>query len=168
MSIPRLTALCSCGAVEIEAVGRPIVTVICYCDDCRAAARNIEAIPGATSFRLNDGGTPLIAYRKDRVRCMRGEAKLAKLKLRDGSATNRRLATCCNSVMVLDFDDAKHWVDIYGFRIQMNAPKPEMLICTKFAVDEIENPDNLPAYSGYPPRFIFKLLAARVAMLFSR
>ena len=125
----RLTAQCSCGAVEIEAVGKPIVSVVCYCDDCQAAARNIEAMPGAACFRLNDGGTPLIAYRKDRVRCVRGEAKLSKLKLRDGSATSRRLATCCNSVMFLDFDDAKHWVDIYGFRVGKGAPKPEMLIC---------------------------------------
>jgi hypothetical protein len=168
MIVERLAAQCSCGAVEIEAVGKPIVSVVCYCDDCQAAARNIETMPNAASFRLNDGGTPLIVYRKDRVRCVRGEAKLTKLKLRNGSATNRRLATCCNSVMVLDFDDAKHWVDIYGFRVEKDAPKPEMLTCTKFAAGEPANLDNLPAYSGYPPKLIFKLLAARVAMLFSR
>jgi hypothetical protein len=168
MIVERLTAQCACGGVEIEAVGKPIATVVCYCDDCQAAARNIEAMPGAASFRFNDGGTPLIAYRKDRVRCVRGEAKLTKLKLRDGSATNRKLATCCNSVMVLDFDDSKHWADIYGFRVQKDAPKPEMLVCTKFAAGEPANPDKLPIYSGYAPRFIFRLLAARVAMLFSR
>jgi hypothetical protein len=164
----RLTALCSCGAVEIEAVGSPIATVVCYCDDCQSAATRIEAMPGAPSFRQRDGGTPMLVYRKDRVRCTRGESLLTKLKLRDGSATNRRLATCCNSVLVLDFDDSKHWVDIYGARVKPIAPKPKMLVCTKFAPGAPANPDHIPAYPGYAPRLIFKLLAARLAMLFSR
>jgi hypothetical protein len=168
MIAQRLTAQCSCGAVEFEAVGKPIATVVCYCDDCQAAARNIEAMPGAASFRLSDGGTPLVVYRKDRVRCVQGETKLTKLKLRDGSATNRKLATCCNSVMVMDFDDAKHWADVYRLRVQKDAPKPEMLVCTKFATGEPANPDNLPVHRSYAPGFLFKLLAARVAMLFSR
>jgi hypothetical protein len=70
--------------------------------------------------------------------------------------------------MVRDFDDSKHWVDIYRLRVRDDAPKPEMLVCTKFAAASPENTANLPAYSGYPPRLIFKLLAARAAMLFSR
>lgn len=167
MRAPRLTALCSCGNVEIEAVGRPIAAVICYCDDCQAAARQIEAMPGATSFRESDGGTSLVVYRKDRVRSIRGEPLLTKLKLRDNSATNRKIATCCNSVMVLDFDDSKHWVDIYSARVKGSAPRPEMLVCTRFAPEIPNNPDHTPACSGYPARFMLKLLKARVAMLFS-
>jgi hypothetical protein len=168
MSAQRLTASCSCGAVEIEAMGTPIVVAICFCDDCQAAARRIEAMPGAAPFRQNDGGTPLVVYRKDRVRWTRGEKLLTKFKLRDGSPTNRRLATCCNSVMLLDFDDTKFWADIYGARIQGTAPKPEMLICTKFAPETPANPDRLPSYSRHAPKFILRLLAARAAMLFSR
>jgi hypothetical protein len=132
------------------------------------AARQIEAMPGAASFRQSDGGTLLVVYRKDRVRCVRGEALLTKLKLRVDSATNRRLATCCNSAMILDFDDGKHWVDVYGARVQSAALKPEMLVCTRFAPDAPANPIQTPAHSGYPPRLVLKLLSARVAMLFSR
>jgi hypothetical protein len=168
MSAPHLTAECACGAVAYEAVGRPIATVVCYCDDCQAAAARIEAMPGAAPFRRGDGGTPMSAYRKDRVRCVRGEPLVTGLKLRDGSPTNRRIATCCNSVMVLDFDDAKHWVDLYAARMASATPKPEALVCTKFAAEAPENPDGTPAYPGYSPSFLFKLLAARIAMLFSR
>lgn len=91
-----------------------------------------------------------------------------KLKLRDASPTNRRLATCCNSVMVLDFDDGKHWVDVYSARVDGTAPRPEMLVCTRFAPKPVSNEDRLRAYSGYPARILVKLLAARVAMLFSK
>jgi hypothetical protein len=168
MKSPRLTASCSCGAVEIEALGRPIAAPVCYCDDCQAAATQVEAMPGAAPFRDGDGGTPFVVFRKDRVRCVRGEPLLTKLKLRDGSPTNRKLATCCNSVMVLDFDDAKHWVDIYSARVKGDAPRPGMLVCTKFATRAPANADRVPVYSGYAPAFLFKLLTARVAMLFSK
>src|ERR1700733_13397453 len=103
----HLTATCACGNVEIEAVGRPIAAAMCYCDDCQAAGVQIEAMPGAARFRADDGGTAFVVFRKDRVRRTRGEALLRKLKLRAGSPTNRQLATCCNSVMLLDFDDSK-------------------------------------------------------------
>ena len=168
MTDHRLTASCSCGKVELEATGRPIASVICYCDDCQAAAREIEAMPGAPRFREADGGTPLIAFRKDRVRWMRGDSLLKKLKRRDGSPTNRRLATCCNSVMLLDFDDSKHWADIYGARVRGNAPKPEMRLCTKFAAQPLSKTHDAPSYPGYPARFLLRLLAARLAMLLSR
>jgi hypothetical protein len=164
----RITASCSCGAVEIEAVGRPIAAAICYCDDCQEAARRIEAMPGAPGFRETDGGTSLVVFRKDRIRCVRGEALLTKLKLRENSPTNRKIAECCNSVMLLDFDDSKHWADIYSARIAGAAPKPEMLICTKFAAQSPDDSRGIPAYSSYPPRFMLKLLGAWVAMLFSK
>jgi hypothetical protein len=168
MKNPRLIASCACGEVEIEAFGAPIAATICYCDDCQAAAAGIEAMPGAPAFREPDGGTPLIVFRKDRVRCVRGAANLKTLKLREGSPTNRKLASCCNSVMVLDFDDTKHWADIYGARIKENAPEPEMLVCTKFAAQPPSNPRRLPAYPGYAPRLLIRLLKARIAMLFSK
>ena len=168
MNDRRLISTCACGEVEIEAVGPPIAAAICYCDDCQAAAARIEAMPGAAAFREADGGTSYIVFRKDRVRCIRGEPKLGKLKLRENSPTNRKLATCCNSVMILDFDDAKHWVDIYSARVKGNAPAPQMLVCTKFAARPPGNERALPAYPGYAPPLLLRLLKARIAMLFSR
>jgi len=42
-----MIATCICGSVEIEVVGTPIASVVCYCNDCQEGARNIEALPGA-------------------------------------------------------------------------------------------------------------------------
>src|SRR6516162_5374363 len=113
MTSAPLRATCACGKVEIEAVGPPIATASCYCDDCQEAARKIEAMPGAPAFRDGDGGTPMVVFRKDRIRCVRGGELLTSLKLRETSPTNRRIATCCNSAMLLDFDKFMHWSDIY-------------------------------------------------------
>jgi hypothetical protein len=46
MSAPpknAMTASCSCGSVELEAIGAPITSVVCYCDDCQEGSRQIEA-----------------------------------------------------------------------------------------------------------------------------
>src|SRR5262249_18414470 len=126
----------------------------------------IEALPGAAAFRQNDGGTPLIVYRKDRVRWMRGEQQLTKWKLREGSATNRWIANCCNSVMLLNFDDAKHWVDVYRVRAPGNPSEPDARVATKFAASELAAAGP-PRYAGYRPRFLLQLVGARIAMLFS-
>ncbi|HEY1926707.1 MAG TPA: hypothetical protein VGG92_04515, partial [Caulobacteraceae bacterium] len=109
-----------------------------------------------------------VVYREDRIRSVRGESLLTKLKLRDNSPTNRKIATCCNSVMVLDFDDGKHWADIYSARVNGNAPRPEALVCTKFAPESPNNPDHIQVSSGYSGRIMFKILKARAEMLFSK
>ncbi|MBB3919475.1 hypothetical protein [Rhizobium fabae] len=115
---------CACGAVGIEALGRPIVGVVCYCDDCQTAGQRIERMPGASPFRGNDGGTPLIVYRRDRIRDLHGRDHLQQMKQLNSSATNRWVARCCNGAMMMDFDDGKHWVDIYQARFESDPPPP--------------------------------------------
>ena len=69
---PAMTAACACGGVELEAFGWPIVSAVCYCDDCRKGADLIEALPGAGVVRDPDGGTAYILFRKDRIACSKG------------------------------------------------------------------------------------------------
>jgi hypothetical protein len=161
-----LTASCACGSVAFEGHGAPIVTLVCYCNDCKEAARQIEALPNAPRVQDADGGTGYIAYRKDRVRCSKGEPLLENRKIKENTPTNRVIATCCNSAMLLNFDDSKHWVDLYRTRVQGSAPPIEMRVCTKYATGDI--PRDVPGYPGYPFKFIAKLMAARIAMLFGR
>ena len=71
-----MTATCSCGAVELKAFGRPIVSSVCYCDDCQKGAAQIEALPNAGAVRDRDGGTAYILYRKDRIACSKGAEML--------------------------------------------------------------------------------------------
>jgi hypothetical protein len=161
------TAKCACSSVELRATGAPIATAVCYCKDCEEGWRRIEALPHAQRAREDDGGTAYQLYRKDRVRCVAGQAYLRPFKLREGSATNRVVASCCNTPMLVDFDDAKHWVSICRRRFDGAQAPLEMRTCTRTRAPG-ELPDDVPAYPGYPLRLIGRLLAARVAMLFGR
>lgn len=163
-----ITASCSCGSVEIEATGAPITSVVCYCDDCQQGSRQIEALPRAGPVQDPDGGTAYVVYRKDRIKCSRGADLLTCHKIREKSATNRVIATCCNSAMLINFDDGKHWVDVYRSRMQENIPPLQMRICTKFKPENIDVPSDVPSYPGYPFKFLAKLLAAWIPMLFHR
>ncbi len=162
MSETNLTARCTCGRVVLSMQGAPIVSVACYCDDCQTAASRIEALPGAAPVKNPDGGTSYLAYRKDRVQCSTGEEHLQSLKIKPDSATNRVVATCCNSAMYLGFDDSKHWVDIYHFRVEGTVPPVQMAICTRSK----QAPAGIPAHPGYPFGLVARLLAARFAMWF--
>jgi len=161
----RRSASCSCGSVEFEVFGSPITSVVCYCDDCQEGSRQIEALPGAPAVRDPDGGTAYVLYRKDRVECTRGTSLLRSHKIREESATNRVIATCCNSAMAMQFDDAKHWVPMYRARLQGDVPPLEMRICTKFKPANVEVPGDVPSSSTFPLKFVAKLLASRIAML---
>ena len=162
------TARCSCGSVEIEATGAPVTCVVCYCKDCQEAGRQIEAMPKASAFREADGGTAYVVYRKDRVSILRGASLLTKHKLDGKSPTNRVVATCCNSPMLLNFDDGKWWADIYRARHLGNAPSVQMRVCTKSKPENAVIPNDVPSYPAYPFKFIAKLVGARIAMLVGR
>lgn len=162
------TIRCTCGSVVLELTGQPIITSVCYCHDCQAGAGTIEALPNAAPVRDPDGGTAYVIYRKDRVKCVAGAELLKSYKLDQKTATNRIVASCCNSAMMLNFDDSKHWVDVYRKRFTENAPPVEMRVCTRFAPGNLAPADGVPGYPGFAPRFIVKLLAARLAMLIGR
>ena len=170
MSSPQkiATASCSCGSVELEAIGAPITSVVCYCDDCQEGSRQIEALPNARAVRDPDGGTAYVLYRKDRVQCSRGSHLLQRHKIKEKSATNRLFATCCNSAMFMAFDDARHWVPVYRARLQGDVTSLQMRICTKFAPEKSDISSDVPSYPGYPLKFMAKLVAAWIPMLFRR
>jgi hypothetical protein len=161
------TVSCACGSVAFHVDGAPLAVAECYCRDCEAGWRRVEALPGAQPAREADGGTAYQVYRKDRVRCVTGRELLRPFKLTERSATNRVVAGCCNTPMLVDFDDAKHWVSVCRQRFGAAAAPLDMRICTHTRTPG-ELPADLPSYPRYPLRFVGRLLAARVAMLFGR
>ncbi len=163
-----MTATCSCGGVELTAFGDPIASAVCYCEDCRKGADQIESLPNAGPVRDPDGGTAYILYRKDRIECSRGAELLRGYKLKENSATNRVVATCCNSAAFVDFDRGPHWVSAYRSRFRGKLPPVQLRICTKSKPDSVALADDVPSHRGYPPQLIVKLLAARVAMVLGR
>jgi hypothetical protein len=162
------TACCSCGSVEIEALGAPIMSVVCYCDSCQEGSRQIEALTGAAPILGSDGGTAYILYRKDRIRYSKGAELLKGYKVEEKSKTSRVVATCCNSAMVMRFDDAKHWVPMYRTRFQGDVPPLQWRICTKFKPENAVVPTDIPSSAMYPAGFVWKLLTSKLSMLFSR
>ena len=163
-----MTATCACGGVELEAFGRPIASAVCYCDDCRKGADQIESLPDAGAVRDPDGGTAYILYRKDRIECSKGAALLRRYKIEETSATNRVVAACCNSAMMMNFDKGPHWVSAYRARFHGERPPLQFRMCTKFKPDGIVLSDDVPRHRGYPPGLIVRLLASRVAMMLGR
>jgi hypothetical protein len=163
----KTTARCSCGSFELEAIGAPIISVACYCDDCQEGSRQIEALPNAGPVRNPDGGTAYLLYRKDRIKCTKGAQFLQKYKIRENSATKRVVASCCNSAMFLNFEKG-HWFSVYRARFQEHVPPLQMRIQTKFKPKNGDVPSDVPSYPAFPLKFMAKLLAARIAMLLHR
>lgn len=161
-----LIASCTCGSVELQASGTPIVGVVCHCDDCQEGGGRIEALDKAGPVQDPDGGTAYLLFRKDRLECVKGAPLLKALKLKETSATNRVIATCCNSAMVLNFDDGKPWVSVYRRRFAGDVPPPAMRICTKFSKHPL--PDDIPRYAGFPLRFVARIVVAWIPMLLGR
>ena len=162
------TLRCACGSVELDARGAPIVCAVCYCKDCQEGGRRIEALPNARPVLDPHGGTELVLYRKDRVRCSRGEDLLRAYKLDEKSITKRVVASCCNSAMYLGFERGPHWLSLYRARFAGKAPPLQMRVQTKSRPIGGELPSDVPGYPGLPLVLVGKLVAARIAMLFSR
>jgi len=165
VTTPKITAVsCHCGNVRYEAIGAPIMGVVCYCDDCQKAACQIEALPGALPLKDPAGGTQYILYRKDRFKCVMGETFLQDFRIREKSPTRRVIASCCNSPMFMDFEKG-HWFSVYRARFTQDAPPLQIRIQTRFKLKDTEVPSDLPIYASFPLTFMVKLIGAKIAML---
>lgn len=164
----KRSARCSCGSVEIEVFGTPITCVVCYCDSCQKGSGQIEALAKADPILDPDGGTAYILYRKDRIKYSKGAELLKSYKIEEKSPTSRVVATCCNTAMVMRFDDARHWVPVYRARLQGDIPPLQWRICTKFKPENARIPTGIPSSAMYPPGFAWKLLMSKLSMLLRR
>jgi hypothetical protein len=160
-------ASCACGKVRIGARGAPIVSAVCYCADCQAGGRQLEAAGAHDGFRDAWGGTGYLTYRDDRVAVLDGAALLQGFKLSETAPTTRHLATCCRSAMYL-----KHgpgwWTSLYQARFGEDAPPLEMRNQTQHAASGAALPNDVPAYRSFPAALFGRLLRARLAMWWAR
>ncbi|QEN90993.1 hypothetical protein FZC33_33930 [Labrys sp. KNU-23] len=157
---------CPCGQVVLEAVDAPIVAAVCHCTSCRTARERIEALPGAPAMAEDDGGTPFVLYRKDRVRCIKGAELLREYRLTPAARTRRVLAQCCNAPMFLEFERG-HWLSLYRQRFAAaDQPALEMRVMTGKHRAGFERSDDMPSYASHSGRFMWKLLSAWIAMGF--
>lgn len=162
-----VTLRCKCGQVECSSTRLPMLTAVCYCDDCQAAAREIAAGNGPPVADL-DGGTALSLLRLDRFARTRGAMLLAPYKLRADSPTSRIIASCCNSAMYLSFSDTRFWVSAMTNRIVGAKPRIESRLAVEFRDSALPWPDDAPRYTGYPKRYLLRLLGQWIAMKLGR
>ncbi len=158
---------CQCGRVECLGNGPPMLTAVCYCDDCQAAARAIEA-GGGPAITDADGGTALSLFRLDRFAHPKGAELLETQKLRADSPTSRMVARCCNSAMYLAFADTRFWVSVMNNRIVGEQPHIESRLAVEFRDPALPWPDTVPRYKGYPKRYMLRLLGQWIAMKLGR
>jgi hypothetical protein len=159
----NLFSICRCGKVKLEAVGTPIVTLAFYCRSCLEAGQRLELSVSSPPVLGADGGTDVVVYRKDRVRCVMGAEYFEEHRLKPGSPTRRVVATCCNSAMFLDSTKG-HWLSMYRNRFPTGAPPLEMRVMTRDRRASNVLADDVPNYSGFFGKFMLKLLVARIAM----
>jgi hypothetical protein len=159
----HLSATCRCGKVKLEAMGQPILACSCYCASCQEAGRRFEQLACAPPVLNPDGGTDVVLYRKDRVRCVMGQEYLGEYRLKPDSPTRRVVATCCNSAIFLDFTKG-HWLTMYRNRFPTGAPRLEMRVMTGERRGGIQLAGDLPNCDGRSGKFMLKLITAWIAM----
>lgn len=167
MTANTLVSSCACGKVRFEAVGEPILAGVCYCDDCQAGARKIEALEDAGAVLDADGGSSTIVYRDDRIKCVSGKDLLVPVKLREKSPTSRFVASCCNSGMYIKYKRG-HWVSAYRNRFAGDLPEIDLRTQTQFRDSDLPFPDDAPRHRKFPMSLFGKLIRARVDMWIGR
>ncbi|WP_274629836.1 GFA family protein [Arvimicrobium flavum] len=161
-----LVATCGCGHTRIEARGAPIIAANCYCDSCRRAGHIFETLPGAPKVVDNDGGTPFILYRKDRVVVTNGRETLREHRIKPDSKTRRIVASCCNAPMFLEFTSG-HWLSLYKGRFApQDQPPVEIRTMTGDRQAGPDFSDGVPSYKTHSVRFMWQLMKAWAAMGF--
>ena len=157
---------CKCGAVELEVTGPPIMTVECCCTSCRTAAEVIDRLPGAPEVRADSGAVPFVMQRKDRLTFVSGTEHLREFRLTPDSKTRRVVATCCNTPVFTEFQGG-HWLSLFGVLWPSGSlPKLELRTMAGDLPEGARLPDDVPNARKHTAGFMWKLMAAWIAMGF--
>jgi hypothetical protein len=157
---------CTCGQVALEVQRSPIVSVECLCADCQQAGAFLQSLPGAPRTLDHHGATRFVLYRKDRVRCLKGQSLLREHRLSEKSPTRRVVASCCNTPVFLEFSQG-HWLSIYGGLWPVaSLPALETRTMTRSKPVGVVLPDDVPNPATHTFFFFRKLLVAWAAMGF--
>jgi hypothetical protein len=158
------TAICTCGQTAVALRGRPIHSVVCYCESCRTAAQQFARDLGAPTSVTADGGVAYCLWRKDRAAIARGGQHLREHRLKPDSPTRRLVAECCGAPMFVDYAPG-HWLTVFRDRLP-DAPPTQAGI---MAGERPEGPPPAyPLYKTFAPRLMIALLLAWAAMGFRR
>lgn len=149
---------CECGQVEFQASAKPIVTAVCYCDDCQTAGEIIDKLQNVKPFREEDGGTPYVTLHDKNWERIKGQELLEPFKLTPNSPTTRYVTTCCRSPLFIKFKSG-FWTSTYRARY-VNPPKLEWRNKVGKRLSKLPFADDIPRYKGYPLQLFGRLIKA--------
>lgn len=154
---------CQCGRFHLQISGDPFVTSECHCNSCRDAAGRMQTSRPMTG---DNGGTPFVLYRKDRVQFLDGTGLLRGHRLSEGAPTRRVVTTCCNTPAFLEFQSG-HWLSLYAsLWPEATRPASQIRTMTSDLPSTAQLDTALPSGKWTTTRFYGKLLAAWIAMGF--
>lgn len=152
--------------MALDVQGKPIISAECLCADCQTAGTFLQSLPGAPLTVDHNGASRFVLYRKDRVRCQKGQDVLREHRLSKSSPTRRVVATCCNTPMFLEFTNG-HWLSIYGgLWPAADLPALEIRTMTRSRPEGVVLPPDVPNPATHTLAFYWKLFSAWAAMRF--
>ncbi len=126
-------ASCSCGAVQIEADGEPIIQCYCHCNSCRQFS-----------------GAPVnapVLWPRDKIRFVKGEDKLRHYSASGHSEGGRYSCSICNGPVGVYLFDAGLF-DIFAGLVRDLEFRPTLHINYENAILPIR--DGLPKFKDMP------------------
>ena len=129
-------ASCSCGAVEIEADGEPVVQCYCHCNNCR-------------SFSGTPVNTPVL-WPLNKVRFVKGEDKLRHYSNTGHAEAGRYSCGVCNGLVGVNLFEAGLF-DIFAGLVSDLTFTPTLHINYENAVLRVK--DGLPKLKDMPKDF---------------
>jgi predicted GNAT family acetyltransferase len=122
---------CFCGAVEVEATGKPLFAGYCHCADCQAwSAAPINA------FSL---------WKSDSVRVTRGEAELGTFNKTEHSS--RKFCKRCGGHVMTEHPRMR-LIDVYANLLRGYTHQPTLHV--NYASKTLSVKDGLPKYADFP------------------
>lgn len=162
----NLTLQCQCGEVKMVVADQPIISADCYCADCQQAGEKLKLLPSSVNVMNDQGATPFVLYRKDRVALHGNEENLQSFYLNEKSSTRRVVAGCCKTPLFLEFSEG-HWLSIYSVLWPENLrPKADIRTMTRSKPENVTLPNDVPNPKTHTLGFYWKLLSAWAAMGF--
>lgn len=126
-------ASCSCGAVEIEADGEPVVQCYCHCNSCRQFTGSPVSAP--------------VLWPRDKVRFTKGEAQLRHYSHTGHAQAGRYSCGVCNGLVGVYLFEAGLF-DIFAGLVRDLTFTPTLHINYENTILPIK--DGLPKFKNMP------------------
>lgn len=127
---------CLCGAVRYEAVGEPLYSGLCFCEDCRRAS--------------GGGSVGYMGIARHGFRVL-GETQQVRTALKSGKVATRNICPTCGSLVFGGELGVSEQINIYAGTLDDPSQfRPTHAIMTRAKPEWAPIPEGLTVYQGMP------------------